>query len=333
MLKKRLHYIDLTKGILILMVAYGHVWYRICHTDGYDNLYMTNMHEFVNLWVAFFMPAFFVITGMCSNFEKARKTFLLNQIKTILIPAFTLGVVSHIVEWALAGKGFSFGITAFLKGNTYWFLFALFTAKVIYYGLHKLLVSLKKTVTATFILFLLIVLVHEFLPQLPNYWCWTHALGLMPFLAFGQILRKYELLENKKVVLVSGGVYVIILTIYMFFGVTIPRITGGIYLPAFQMLPYLALSCTGSLILLAACKVVGHVQWLESLGKHSLVIYCLHENMLTILSPWLGDKIVQATLPQAFVYYTMLLIYVIVMSWFLSLLLCKKPMSFIIGKF
>lgn len=130
-----------------------------------------------------------------------------------------------------------------------------------------------------------------------------------------------------------GGVYVIILTIYMFFGVTIPRITGGIYLPAYQMLPYLALSCTGSLILLAACKVVGHVQWLESLGKHSLVIYCLHENMLTILSPWLGDKIVQATLPQAFVYYTMLLIYVIVVSWFLSLLLSKKPMSFIIGKF
>lgn len=333
MTKMRLHYIDLAKGILILMVAYGHVWYRICHTDGYDNAYMANLHELVNLWVAFFMPAFFVITGMCSNFDKARKTFLVNQIKTILIPAFTLGVVSHGIEWALAGKGFSMGITVFLKGNTYWFLFALFTAKVIYYALRKLLGTLGKTLIATFVLFIMSVSFHEFLPQLPNYWCWTHALGLMPFLALGQILRKYELLENKRFILISGGVYIVILTVYLLLDITIPRITGGIYLPVFQMLPYFALSCTGSVVLLAACKIMGHGQWLESLGKHSLVIYCLHEGMLSILSPWMGDKIVQATLPQAFVYYTMLLIYVVVMSWLLSLLLNKKPISFLIGKF
>lgn len=333
MLNTRLHYIDLAKGILILMVAYGHVWYRVCHTDGNNNAYMEDMHEVVNLWVAFFMPAFFMITGMCTNFDKTRKTFFLNQVKTILIPAFALGVISHGLEWALAGKGFSLGIVAFLKGNTYWFLFALFTSKVIYYALRKLFRTLKRIAAATFILFILSVFVHEFLPQLPNYWCWTHALGLIPFLAIGQIVRKCELLENTRFILISGGVYTIILTIYLLLGITIPRITGGIHLPVFQIFPYLVLSCTGSVVLLFICKMLGRAHLLESLGKHSLVIYCLHECMLTILSPLLGDKIVLATLPQAFVYYTMLLVYVVVMSWLLSRLLNKKPISFLIGKF
>lgn len=331
-MKDRLHYIDITKGLLILMVAYGHVYYTICHNYGFNNTYMTMIHNVSNAWVAFYMPAFFVITGMCSNFNKDIKSFVYSNMKTILLPAFTLGLIIHAIGWILADKDFYIGLKVFLKGVSYWFLFALFVAKTLFYVLNRYLGSLKKLGIVTIALYCIFGIVHEYLPNVPNYWCWIHAIGLIPFLTLGQVLKRQDVLGNKKAVVISGGVYLVILVLYTLLEVRIPRITGGIYLPIIQLLPHLVLSATGSILILAICKFIHQAQWLESLGKHSLVIYCLHEGMLSILAPWIGNNIVQATPQQAFVYYTMILIYVVVMSWLISVLLNKKPQSIIIGK-
>lgn len=331
-MKDRLHYIDITKGLLILMVAYGHVYYTICHNYGFNNAYMTMIHNVSNAWVAFYMPAFFVITGMCSNFNKDIKSFVYSNMKTILLPAFTLGLIIHAIGWILADKDFYIGLKVFLKGVSYWFLFALFVAKTIYYILNRYMSSLKKISIATIALYCIFGIVHEYFPNFPNYWCWIHALGLIPFLTLGQILKKQNVLENKKSVAILGSAYLIILVLYIFLGIRIPRITGGIYLPIIQLFPHLLLSATGAILILAICKFICHAQWLESLGKHSLVIYCLHEGMLSIIGSMIGKNVAQATSQQAFVYYTMSLIYVVVMSWLISILLNKKPLSIIIGK-
>lgn len=204
-MKERLHYIDAAKGLLILMVAYGHVYYTICHNYGYNNIHMTTINNISNAWIAFYMPAFFVITGMCSNFNKDIKPFVCSLIKTILLPAFTLALIIHAIEWLLADKDFYIGLKVFLKGTSYWFLFALFVAKTIYYVLNKYLKSLKKIGIVTLVLYCIFGVVHEYLPNIPNYWCWIHALGLIPFLTLGQILKKQNVLDNKKVVAISGG--------------------------------------------------------------------------------------------------------------------------------
>ena len=104
-------------------------------------------------------------------------------------------------------------------------------------------------------------------------------------------------------------------------------------MPIDQIFPFVIMAITGSVSILTICKLIGRSFWLESLGKHSLVIYCLHEGMLTVLSPWIGCNVVNASAQQAFVYYSMSLIYVIVMSWGISVVLNKKPLSYLIGKF
>lgn len=68
MVKERLHYIDVAKGLLILMVAYGHIY---GNTSGIDNVGVDYIHQSVNLFVSFYMPCFFVITGyLGSHFMK-----------------------------------------------------------------------------------------------------------------------------------------------------------------------------------------------------------------------------------------------------------------------
>lgn len=332
-MKERLHYIDLAKGILILMVAYGHIGYQLCHNDGFDNIYMEKLSEISNVWVAFFMPAFFVVTGMCSNFCKQWKPFVVSQFKSLIVPAFTLALIVNILGVLLADKEFYLGVKVFLKGNSYWFLFSLFVAKMVYYKLNKYVRSLKHIVMSTLVLYLIFVLINNFLPQIPNYWCWIHALGLVPFLALGQVLRKYDVLNRRRVLFLSGGAYLILLIIYLLFDIKIPRITGGIYVPVVQMIPCLILSATGAIALLKLCMKIGSISWLECLGKHSLVIYCIHEGLIAIISPWLENNIVQASCGQAFVYYTMIWIYIVTVSWLISLLLNKKPFNILLGKF
>ena len=152
------------------------------------------------------MPAFFVITGLCSNYNCGWKSFLYKQVKTLLLPAFMLALLQHAIEWLFTDYSFYIGIKVFLKGVSYWFLFALFTAKVIYFVVNKIIGSINKKLFVTLMLSFASVVIYDHFPQISNYWCWIHALGLIPFLALGELLKIYDLLDNKKVILISGGI-------------------------------------------------------------------------------------------------------------------------------
>lgn len=69
MAKERLHYIDVLKGILILLVVVGHTTWQ-AETNGVDNVLFLSMKEINFMIVPFFMAAFFAVTGYCANFDK-----------------------------------------------------------------------------------------------------------------------------------------------------------------------------------------------------------------------------------------------------------------------
>ena len=85
--KERLHYVDVAKGLLILMVILLHVSYTTIHDYSIKNALFEGNLVFVNVvFTPFFMPAFFVITGMCTNFYKPFILFIWSSIKSIIIP-------------------------------------------------------------------------------------------------------------------------------------------------------------------------------------------------------------------------------------------------------
>lgn len=133
-MKKRIVYLDIAKGILILMVVIGHVF-----ETGPINQYVYTFH----------MPAFFILSGIMFQFSTAlNKTFrkvLWDKIYTLAIPFFffeCLGVLSNIA---------SFGITLNIKGYIYqtlildcnngpdWFIWALLRAEICFLLIHKLI--------------------------------------------------------------------------------------------------------------------------------------------------------------------------------------------------
>lgn len=102
-MKERLHYMDVAKGILIFLVIIHHQP-QLEEEHGVSNVFLAMLDNFSDYYDAYFMPAFFIITGYCTNFMKQSiGKYVLHQAKTIMLPAFCLGAVS--VWISLIGKG------------------------------------------------------------------------------------------------------------------------------------------------------------------------------------------------------------------------------------
>lgn len=139
--KKRLSYIDITKGILILFLLMGHALLFI-RNEGIDDGFINGFQRLrLYLWTPYYMPAFFVITGFCSNFDKPFPTFLWQNFKTLKIPAMIFGT---FLVLATMMNHHTFYIQRFLHhvslcviDSGLWFLDALFIAKVLYWAMLK----------------------------------------------------------------------------------------------------------------------------------------------------------------------------------------------------
>lgn len=101
--RERCHFIDVAKGILILLVVLHHQP-MIDKENGIENTFLLCLGNASSYYNAFFMPAFFVITGYCTNFySKSISHFFVHQVLSIMLPAFCLGALS--VWLHLIGEG------------------------------------------------------------------------------------------------------------------------------------------------------------------------------------------------------------------------------------
>lgn len=135
--KKRLSYIDIAKGILILFLLMGHALLFI-RNEGIDDGFINGFQRLrLYLWTPYYMPAFFVITGFCSNFDKPFPTFLWQNFKTLKIPAMIFGTFLAMVTM-MNHHLFSFQrvfnhVAICIVDSGLWFLDALFIAKLVYW--------------------------------------------------------------------------------------------------------------------------------------------------------------------------------------------------------
>lgn len=197
-MKQRLNYIDIAKGILILMVIYNHTE-NLASASGVHN-WVIDIIPNTGFFRPFFMPAFFVIAGYCSNYEKGFKDFIISNAKALLIPAVLLLFVRIFVRFLFTGT-FSMlewhGIVSkgvvFHLGYWNWFLTALFSTKVLFY----LLVHWAETFKSRFILICTIHIVGVVFFNYKgdgiifyNFYFYQHALMYLLFVEIGYDLAK-----------------------------------------------------------------------------------------------------------------------------------------------
>ena len=92
MQKTRLHYVDIAKGLLILMVIIHHIpQYYL--TNGHNN-YLKYMDDNSFIYSSFFMASFFILSGYVSNFSKPFIAFSIKNFKSLMVPSFAFTMIS-----------------------------------------------------------------------------------------------------------------------------------------------------------------------------------------------------------------------------------------------
>lgn len=284
--KQRLPWIDVSKGILILFVVLGHIEYyaqEFVGSHSYDIL-----HHIMFLYLPYYIPAFFVVTGYCSNFSIPFHEFLLKNVKTLLIPSVLIGTfVSRWLSLFLyeeEGLTLLNFLTVDYKGicmtGGHWFLTSLFLSKMVLYFQQK---YYKEKSFWTFVILLIIMLLGSILYNrniFPNIWYYKHTMILLPFLFIGTWLRKNPQWIDKSYNKFAGFGIIIVAFFMQRFGMPYPYIVGAIGVFWGNFLLCVIMVVFGSLMIFSLSKKMQKFRLLEILGKHSLMIFLLHSSFL-----------------------------------------------------
>ena len=206
-MQNKLVWVDNLKALGILAVVLGHI-----------------ASPLGGLIFSWHMPLFFMIAGFFIKFDLSFKDFVSKDFKRLMIPYFIfaiLGLILEIVKRYLLHRD-SLNISDELQGifiwmdmtsliHTYafvlWFLPVLFFAKIIFYLIHKFIVSL-------FLQFILISLLFalSFMFNLP--FGFDNAMNALLFIFIGNLF--YTCYQDNKLLYMLPFVLV---GLYVFFGV------------------------------------------------------------------------------------------------------------------
>lgn len=274
--KERIHWIDMAKGILIILVAMHHMTMRgdeLGISCPAISFFMPLVSTFL-----FYMPAFFVIAGFFARYDASFKDFIIKNARALLLPLiiFSLlgGILKEIFYEILKGSYNADALesTSFFVSIDYWFILALFLAKCIYWGVSR--ISEKFWVRLSVCLGFYVLGVAALKIWLPNYFCWNHALILLVYLPIGQWIFNH--LDGWKAFLVSLVVLIAGCCFYRWQGLNVPAPEGSMLLNLKSALPSLLLCVAGSFVFLKLCSLVKRARLLEIIGRNTLAIYIMH---------------------------------------------------------
>ena len=283
---ERLTYIDITKGILILLVIAGHIElapeYKYIHT--------------ILLW--FHMPAFFILSGMFIKVPKINpltdKSFWSKNINRYVIPYFSWCAVGFVCfPFESVGKNiirvlYGGGINTSVYSYPFWFINTLFlgviciSAILFYYGRMKSKKCMLAVISS--ILFLIGHLLNKKIVDLP--WGMGQLTISLAFISTGVIL-------SKKIANYKFDVYFyisLVMSSSLFVFATFNKVQSfnikAMLLPN-VLLDYLIPLCiTYSILgfgkLIEKNRIIAI--FLKYVGKRSITIFFLHAAILAVLN-------------------------------------------------
>ena len=293
MTQKHIRWVDLAKGIAILLVILG-------HTSRDEMLIVPFINVGKNLIYAIHLPLFFFLSGYIlkrkGNELEPFKTFLVKKVKSLLIPfisyslllyilfqiAIHLPYIGHILSSFGSLSLVDYWIENLCKGNPYsfhvWFIYILFIYMMITYFMNRIL---KNNNYFLIILGLIINLVTEaatfYYPALTaEYLIITTALRYYIFFALGcnrfnKLIEKGNILE----------LFPIFILVYIY-----AKIDLFASIQVYLAIRILIILCSFSLIIylchLASILVDNRIGTiLEKVGQRSFSIYLIHQPFFT----------------------------------------------------
>lgn len=329
MISERIRYFDIAKGILIILLVFAHFRSAVIRLP-FESPYFEYVYGWNSIFTCFYMPAFFLISGYCSNFNKPVKTFLTAQLKTLLLPIITLSFLTVVATSAIYHENVLERITASaLRGGELWFLWALFWGKIIVYLVEIIRPSGGgyKVIVTLFLLVLGVALNQYKIGE--NILYYQHGLIASLWIHVGYCLRLYPTIYEKSLKW-SLVVYPLVAVASFFKDASI---VAGIYISILTIPLHLVYAYTGTMFLLAICKNIRTCRWLELWGRNSLVVYALHFVPLLFFANSLWTVFEPQTVILFMLYFVTLYAVEYGICWLLIWLFQYRPFSWLIGKF
>ena len=289
---ERKHYIDVARGIAIILVVLGH---------GISE-YETGFTGLEKVIYSFHMPLFFVISGLVFRLKDNVSfcAFAKKRTKGLMLPYLLFAgliFLSHVAEAVLLKSDGEFfeklktpsGIINTLLLSTksvfsnLWFLPCMLAAQLLLFAVLKY-VKNKYAKAALFTVFSLAVIFIS--PKIALPLCLETAVISVMFLYIGTLVGKMELLEKSKYIL-TPICLVIFAASEAAFLLCFKSESFSYYNVQFGGAPWLFIitAVSGSLFVIGASFIIKKCAVLEILGRHSLYIFGFHylvQNVLRI---------------------------------------------------
>lgn len=331
MAAKRIEYIDIAKALLILCLLYGHM-FMVARLQGFEDATHTSLVKVTRIYATFFMQAFFLITGLCSSFNKKFGQYLWNNTKTILIPGVTLVIIDRYLYNSLPGNPFEHTPTAieWLTTGGPWFIFALFEAKLIYWAINKLAAKWQLLIICPLAIICLALARYRFTE---NYLWYQHTFMMLPYLCFGNLAKKY--MDKVDVILpkvaIAGG---LLLLVEYFANIPMPHLDYDVSVSMFSFPVHVVNVFAGTFFILWVSKLIGKNTVLLSIGKGTLLIYLMNECVLKAVLQMLSPVYDATSTVACISFYVATYVLVVAIFYILiRVVYGTKYLSWIVGKY
>ena len=323
--------LDMTKGILISFLVIHHIAEVGFRINQINNEVLSIISQFQKPAITcYFMPAFFIITGMVSDFSRPLGSFIYSQFKSLLLPAITFTILFHPFFYVgYASLPYDIFLL-FKEGGMHWFLIALFLAKCIFCLLRRVIISQYKLLLVLIVISLFGTFVNHF-DLFPNYLMNRQVFDLMLFLGLGNMYKKE--IRNINIGVVCICIYSCLILLYYITNHDFPYVTAwfGCYLSNWPF--HVILSITGSVSLLTICRKIPVDTLIEYLGRNSLVVYLMQLYLLFVFFNAFGNLFLNNELIPSVFYVIIIFISTIGIGLFTAHVLNNTFLKVLIGKF
>lgn len=290
--KPRITWVDITKGVAMFLVFFGHLG-----TQWFPALAGTLAAIYT-----FHMPLFFVASGFFFHAQYSFGQLAKKRALMLLVPYYIFSVLAlakpvvQLLSPSLykSGSG-SMGdvlssiLAIFLaQGNAgLWFLWAVFTGQLLLWGIVRLVRNRIPVLLTVMIVFIVL----DFLFQLVS---WRNLLPFQlgkifestAYMGFGYVIGQTQDLrawQDKRTVVPRSVVMVGAAVLFVLFDwLQASAFFGTLPLPVEWLVKFVT-TVSAIAAVLMVCTLLPQWQWLQTVGKDSLVFYGVNDFMLKIV--------------------------------------------------
>ena len=324
-MKTKINYIDYSKGIAILFVIFGHVYWG---------------NNIVTTWIySFHMPLFFIISGFLLKLNKNKntKSVILKKFKSLIVPYILFSIINIVGFYLLkylsyeVFKGDIFNTITLFGVGALWFLPALFISESIFL-FEKNNISKNKYKSLFYISIAFIIAIFIFVSK-GNY---ISVIGKLTIVLVRSMVALFFINIGYYLYKVISKINLKIYQIFILaiISVVFSKLNGSVNLYSVQfdnLFLYVLNSIIGSFLTISIAKKINCSKAIEFLGQNTLIIMATHQ---LIIEAILKSTLIKYLNGIIFIFIILLLEYPLIkiINKYLPFMLGKKREKSIINK-